>query len=144
MKIKFTSPYVRIKGERKSKLLDPKSELYIFLRKIKNMLNQNTKIKNIISEDRMDLHIELLNKIEDPDNIKLQNDRIKQILKFDIDVKNNKSWGFINQAFCLFIPQIDKYNAIPHITIIYLKDYNITPDLLNYIRTSVIRFIHTL
>ena len=139
MKIEFLSSNKRISGERRSKLLDPNSQLYQLLKLIQNKIDEE-KIVNR-SADRMDLHIELLSQREDLNNIKLQQDRIQKILQFDLDIDDPKSWGFINKAFCLFLPVIEGYNALPHITVLYLGNYTITPELLQFLREKVLEKI---
>ena len=58
MKINFLEPSKRIKGkENKSKLLLPDSDLYKFISQYRqNIINTGSNI----SENRMDLHIEIL------------------------------------------------------------------------------------
>ena len=134
MKIQFINPNKRIEGERRIKIIDKKSHLY----KILKYIQSNIDIIVKRSPDRIDLHIELLGRDDNPDDIELQNYRVNKILQFNIDLEDQKNWGFIGKAYCLFIPHIEGYNAIPHITIAYLRDYNITDELLLLLRKHIL------
>jgi hypothetical protein len=140
MRIQYLSPHFRALKEKRSKLLDPDSTLYKLLKRVRGRFDADKTLS--ISDDRLDLHIELLNKNEDSNDLWLQTSRINQTLLFDLDVTNSKSWGFLNKAFCLFTPQIEGFNTIPHITIAYLGNHMITPRLLEHLRSITLEVIN--
>ncbi len=133
MQLLFSNPSERIIGERRSKLLLPNSELYA---KLKLIQIEIAKYYNIDCE-RMDLHVELLHRREDSNNIQLQHSRCKILHGKTLRLNDPKEWGFIGKAFCLFVGQLPDYNAIPHVTVAYFGDYVVTPELLAHVRSIV-------
>jgi len=128
MKINFLEPSKRIKGkENKSKLLLPDSDLYKFISQYRqNIINTGSNI----SENRMDLHIEIL-KRSDAKNEVMFLKNVLQLENNDIDVENNENFGFLGKAFVLFTNEINNYGKT-HITIVYFTNDTMNlSDVLN-------------
>ncbi len=73
----------------------------------------------------MDLHVELLDQ-HDRNNTLLLTKRVMTTVQHDIDVTDPNSWGFIGSAYCLYLPLIEGYSHLPHITVEYFGGYVIT------------------
>ena len=119
--ILFQEPTHRIIGrERRSKLIDPESELYkildkMFLKVIK------THSKYIVPR-RMDFHFELVKRDEDWNEKKLVS-RCSQLHGKEIQL----NWAVKNNALMILGPSIDSYGET-HITLVKFKDY--VPDTI--------------
>lgn len=88
MKIEFQDPNNVIAGkEKRSKLLNENSELYKHVDKLRNELLK--KYGSLISEKRMDYHMELINANEEPTKEKLVT-RAKMLENQDVDERKYK------------------------------------------------------
>jgi len=113
MKIKFLDPNSRITGkEGRSKLLDPNSELYLWLDDEYKRLKE--KYGELVGSKRMDYHIEVIKRVETPTE-ELLVQRSQQLEDQDVDTsKIGKMW----KAWVLYTPEIEGY-GVTHSTIAF-------------------------
>lgn len=103
----------RIVGkERRSKLLHNESALYALLHRLKTRINDS--FVGQVSEDRMDLHIEIT---KNPDDEQLEA-KTNALHEQIVDLQNPENWGFLHKAFVLWTPEVSGYGKT-HITIAY-------------------------
>lgn len=118
LNIKFLEPFHRISGkEVRSKLINSESDLYQFLENYRNNLYSYS--GHLVSEKRMDFHIELLHRYQRND-IENYLKRVNQLENNEIDVSDISNYGFLGNAFVLFTPYIEGYGKT-HITIAHFK-----------------------
>lgn len=114
MIIEFTNPNVKLKGELRSKLIDPNSVLYKHLTSMKNFINSKYGFR--VSPSRMDFHIELIKSTEEPDQKTLIS-RARQA-----EGQHTTNYAILNKkAFVLIGPVIEGYGQT-HITIAYFRE----------------------
>jgi hypothetical protein len=130
LKLEYNEPTKRCNGEKKSKLLDSKSELYKFIHGIKSVF----KLNGLAHSDRMDLHTEVLNNNE---TLETFLERVKLLEGRNISINDPKNYGTMGNAVVLLLGTIPNYNK-PHITIAYFDNKEKTTlaydFLLNYIK----------
>jgi hypothetical protein len=113
LRIEYNYPHRRSRGERKSKLLKPDSELYRFLTELKSHLKSH----GFDHVDRMPLHSEVLN--NDRETV---DDFISRVAKFEgkeIDVYNISNYGIIGGAVAIIYGRIPEYRFPIKTTIAY-------------------------
>lgn len=116
--IKYISPNKRIIGqERKSKLLEPNSELYKECQRIRDFFLE--KYPNQIKDKRMDFHTELIFRGEEYSE-ELLNNRSKRMDGMDIYQSDFNLERLGKQALVINTPKID--DKQPHITIVFFKE----------------------
>lgn len=115
--INYKSPNQRINGqERRSKLLDPNSELYQECQRIRDLFLE--KYPNQIKDKRMDFHTELVFKGEEfSDN--LLNNRSQRMEGLKISPEDFYLQPLGKQALVINTPKIDGRQT--HITIAFFK-----------------------
>lgn len=101
MKIEFTSPNQALSGEKRSKLLKPGSEFYNYLEQEYQKLNE--KYPGLVGNKRMDYHIELIFRGQEPTKDLLVN-RAMYLEGKDIDDLSLKVFG---RALCVDTPKIN-------------------------------------
>ncbi len=113
-KINFKDPNNRISGEeRRSKLLDPSSELYKWVdNKFKDLV---AKYGEQVGSKRMDYHIELLKRNDNTSDGKLLVERCQQLENKDVDVTNV---GQLGRAYVLHTGKVDGYGET-HVSIAF-------------------------
>ena len=145
--------------ENKSKLLDPKSSLYILLRHTRNHLSETFKNFKMASQ-RMNFHIELTSVKSGPS---LERANILQDRKFQVDVQN-VGWMDPAPAIAIktdlsrfnFVDEVEKTREdgskytenVPkteaHITIAYFEDPQLTQEVKDAMTRSAKTFIESL
>ncbi len=115
MKIQFTSVDAILTGERKSKLLDPQSELYQACDAKYQELKE--KYGAAIGAKRMDFHIELVSRNETWSE-ELVLTRARELHGLEIDMSNICVMG---RALVVMTPQVTGY-AQPHITLAFFPN----------------------
>jgi hypothetical protein len=123
MKLLFKNPNKRLTGECRSKLLDTDSELYCYIHSLKKKLRENGFPHN----DRLDLHVEVLNDKEEPLSIFL--DRVGCLEGLVIDVHK---YELLGNAIIFKMNPITGYTN-PHVTIAYFKDFEVTKKALTFL-----------
>ena len=131
MKVEFNNPDKRDRGEVKSKLLKPDSELYNYIMKIKDQL----KLNGFNHQDRMALHSEVLN--NDKETLDTFLYRVKSIEGREIDHKNPSNYKVVGRAVALVLGKLEGYQYQSKITIAFFDD-NKANDALNCILTKII------
>ena len=116
VKLEFNEPHTRCCGEKKSKLLRKDSNLYNHIIKLKNILRLN----GFNHQDRMDLHVEVLNINTEPieEFIKRVNLLEGQI----VDINDPKIYSICGRSVALLLGNVEGYNGIAKITIIFIDD----------------------
>jgi hypothetical protein len=110
----------RIDGkEGKSKLLHNESELYQLLKQLKVEISKHYAHKG----DRMDLHIELTKERRDEQF----REKAEDMHGKEIDLSNTENWGYINQAFVLWTPEMKGYGRT-HATVTFFGNHE-RPEL---------------
>lgn len=105
----------RIEGkEGRSKLLHNESELYQFLKQLKTEISKHYAHKG----DRMDLHIELTKNRRD----QRFREKAESMHGKEIDLSNSENWGYLNQAFVLFTPDMKDYGQT-HATVTFFGEH---------------------
>ena len=124
LNIKFLDSKNRINGkERRSKLLDPNSELYQWVdAKYTELVNQYGKQ---VGEKWMDYHIELIGR-NDVFSDKLLVDRCQELENVPTDLTH---LGKMGRAYVLWGPAVSGYGQT-HITIAFFPD-GVPAELLN-------------
>jgi hypothetical protein len=128
--IQFQEPTKRITGkERRSKLLDPKSDLYKILSPWYQLIM--SKYGDSVKGQYMDFHIEVLKPNED--NVDDFLDRVSQLEGSPLNLNDPNTFYFFGNAFSIRTPYIENYGET-HITIAYFikKPENIN-DLIKLI-----------
>jgi hypothetical protein len=111
----------RIDGkEGKSKLLHNESELYQVLKQLKVEISKHYAHKG----DRMDLHIELTKERRD----EKFREKAESMQGIEIDLSNSENWGYLNQAFVLWTPEIKDYGRT-HATVTFFGEHERAPLL---------------
>lgn len=117
--IKFEDPNNTIlKRERKSKLLKNDSSLYSVLRAYRNKLESN--YGDLVSNQRMDFHIELIKRNDDVTEEKLV-DRAQQLEGQCIDLADTDSWNIGRHSVSINTGRVNGYGNT-HITVAYFKN----------------------
>ena len=110
--INFRDPSLRLEGERRSKLLDPGSDLCVWLdNKYKELVN---KYGNQVGSKRMDYHIELIGRNDIYSDVLLVK-RAHELENKEIDITNI---GTLHRAYVLYGPELNGYGQT-HITIAF-------------------------
>lgn len=105
----------RIEGkEGKSKLLHNESELYQFLKQLKAEISKHYAHKG----DRMDLHIELTKERRDQQF----REKAERMHGVEIDLSKVENWGYLNQAFVLWTPEMKDYGRT-HATVTFFGQH---------------------
>lgn len=130
MKIILQSPSSLIQGkERKSKLIDPTSDLYRHLESMRSRLVK--KYGSRIGAKRMDYHVEVIRENE-PYSESLVNSRSQEV--HNVELTNLSEYTCIGKAFCLQGPTISGYGPT-HITIAFFPKG--VPDLASHLVSVV-------
>lgn len=111
MLIKFTNPGRRLAGELRSKLIDPRSDLYQFL---EDQRAQLVKSNKDIGDKRMDFHIELIKSTEVPTE-ELLVSRARLIQDYNIQ---NLGLTRMGKALVILGPDVMGYGKT-HITVAF-------------------------
>ena len=118
--IKFKFPHNLGSGEHKSKLIDPASDLYKFLEKVRNRIHSRLgSTDNSVLPKRMDFHIEL---VDSGASMEVMAARTKKIQEQQADV--HKCYIY-KKALCLTTPTMNDDGdrcKRTHITIAFCKD----------------------
>lgn len=115
MRIEFQDPKTRLENEKRSKLLDPKSELYRELTNQRNLLEQHHK-DGEIAPKRMDFHIELIASNEEPSD-ELLISRCQELQGCEIEIEH----AIMKKAIVIRTPYVSGYGCT-HITIAYFPN----------------------
>jgi len=111
MKLEFLNPEIRLPQERKSKLLNPDSELYKYIKKYKLYLQEN----GFPHENRMDLHVEVLN-----NNFESEAEFLNRVTKLEgRDINVAESLKYANKYIYIDLGNLQGYHGVPHITVAY-------------------------
>jgi len=130
IQIRYKEPTKRNNREQKSKLIDPKSDIYKFIHNIKMQL----KINGFYHNDRTDLHTEVLK--NDSETLEDFLSRVSQLEGREIDVYNLKNYEIMGNAIVLSLGHLPNYNK-PHITIVFIENKEILSKAYNYIKNNI-------
>ena len=129
----FNEPTKRLQEEHKSKLLKEGTNLYNHLMNLKKMLTEN----NFYHTDRIGLHSQVLNDTYPREPVETFIERVKQLEGRPIEVSDKKNYSIIGGAVVLLIGQLPSYKKIPHVTIAYFKDPQMTQKALEFILSKL-------
>ena len=115
LKLEFNEPLKRCKGEYKSKLLLETSKLYKYLHNLKKIIREN----NYNHNDRMDLHIEVLN--NENESIEEFLKRVNELEGKEINIADPRNYIVNNSSISLMIGRIENYKKIIKITIAFFE-----------------------
>lgn len=131
IRINYLNPTIRNYGERKSKLLNPDSELFHHIKNIKNALNT----AGFIHSDRMELHSEVLN--NDNENLQTFLNRVQSLEGREIDIYNPDNYAIVGRAVVLLLGVLDGYNNPAKITIAFFDNFKMRTDALEFVRNYI-------
>jgi hypothetical protein len=116
LKLEFNEPNIRCIGEKKSKLLLVGSELYNYISNLKKILRDN----GFNHDNRMDLHIEVLN--NDTESVDDFLNRIKKLEGKLINIYEPNNYIIVGRAVGLKIAKLEGYNKEAKITIAFFDN----------------------
>lgn len=128
--IKFKFPSSLGVGERKSKFIDEKSDLYAFLKRVRTRISRKLQGSEFeVGPQRMDFHIELIN---EGDSSNVMSSRVKNMQEKKVDPN---ACYIYKKALCLATPNADNCRKT-HITIAFCKN-----EISEHVRLEMMEII---